>query len=130
MLTLAQIRSCSTGKERDARTGFANRNDYFGARYSQSSMGQFLSPDPDRVAFSNVSDPQSRNLYSYIRNNQLNSVELCLAKTPSRQKLQLIQSVKSAIRGCPSTDFGSVCCQTSVRPKTAFVSNLMKARDA
>ena len=31
-----------TGKERDSESG----NDYFGARYYESTMGRFLSPDP------------------------------------------------------------------------------------
>ena len=31
-----------TGKERDGESG----NDYFGARYYNSAMGRFLSPDP------------------------------------------------------------------------------------
>jgi RHS repeat-associated protein len=34
-----------TGKERDTESG----NDYFGARYYASSMGRFLSPDPQYV---------------------------------------------------------------------------------
>jgi RHS repeat-associated protein len=36
-----QILSRSTGKERDTESG----NDYFGARYYNSSMGRFMSPD-------------------------------------------------------------------------------------
>ena len=50
-----------TGKERDAESG----NDYFGARYYASSMGRFSSPDS--VA-GDPEDPQSWNLYSYVRN--------------------------------------------------------------
>jgi RHS repeat-associated protein len=54
-----------TGKERDSESG----NDYFGARYYGSSMARFLSPDDgsDQAP----SDPQSWNLYSYVRNNPL-----------------------------------------------------------
>lgn len=61
-----------TGKERDAETGL----DYFGARYYGSNMGRFLSPDwvpgrPSAVPFAEWSDPQTLNLYSYVRNNPL-----------------------------------------------------------
>lgn len=55
-----------TGKERDSETGL----DYFGARYLSSAMGRFTSPDIpliDQLA----EDPQSWNLYAYVRNNPL-----------------------------------------------------------
>ncbi|HEX6880043.1 MAG TPA: RHS repeat-associated core domain-containing protein, partial [Terriglobales bacterium] len=55
-----------TGKERDTETGL----DYFGARYYASNMGRWMSPDDVRND-SNVADPQSWNLYSYVRNNPL-----------------------------------------------------------
>jgi RHS repeat-associated protein len=69
-----------TGKERDSETGFANGNDYFGARYYSSSMARFMSPDwadkPEAVPYSDLPDPQSLNLYGYVRNNPLNKVDL------------------------------------------------------
>jgi RHS repeat-associated protein len=64
-----------TGKERDAESG----NDYFEARYYASSMGRFLSPDwsaqEEPVPYANLDDPQSLNLYSYVRNNPLTNVD-------------------------------------------------------
>jgi len=70
--------SRSTGKERDAESG----NDYFGARYYSSAMGRFMSPDwtakeegDDPVPYANLDDPQSLNLYSYVRNNPLTRVD-------------------------------------------------------
>jgi RHS repeat-associated protein len=64
-----------TGKERDAETG----NDYFGARYFASSMGRFMSPDwsaqEEPVPYAKLGDPQSLNLYSYVRNNPLGGVD-------------------------------------------------------
>jgi RHS repeat-associated protein len=64
-------RSIFTGKERDAESG----NDYFGARYYASTMGRFLSPDwsakAEPVPYANLEDPQSLNLYAYVRNNPL-----------------------------------------------------------
>ena len=58
-----------TSKERDTESG----NDYFGARYYASSMGRFMSPDDD--SDQNAPDPQSWNLYSYVRNNPLTNTD-------------------------------------------------------
>jgi len=58
-----------TGKERDAESGL----DYFGARYYGSNMGRFTSPDDDSDQA--PSDPQSWNLYSYVRNNPLTNTD-------------------------------------------------------
>lgn len=64
-----------TGKERDAESG----NDYFGARYFASTMGRFLSPDwsakAEPVPYAKLDDPQSLNLYSYVRNNPLSRID-------------------------------------------------------
>jgi RHS repeat-associated protein len=61
-----------TAKERDTESG----NDYFGARYYSSAMGRFMSPDwaprPWAVPYADFTDPQTLNLYSYVRNNPLN----------------------------------------------------------
>jgi RHS repeat-associated protein len=57
-----------TSKERDGETGL----DYFGARYYSSSLGHFATADwaekPEAVPYSDLDDPQSLNLYSYVRN--------------------------------------------------------------
>ncbi|MFZ5927632.1 MAG: RHS repeat domain-containing protein [Acidobacteriota bacterium] len=55
-----------TGKERDAETGL----DYFGARYFSGAQGRFTSPDQPLVD-QNPFEPQSWNLFSYVRNNPL-----------------------------------------------------------
>jgi RHS repeat-associated protein len=64
-----------TGKERDAESGL----DFFGARYYASSMGRFMSPDwssrPSAVPYSNLTDPQSLNLYEYVGNNPLSRMD-------------------------------------------------------
>src|SRR5207302_10170098 len=58
-----------TGKERDAESGL----DYFGARYHSGNLGRFMSPDwaatPVPVPYADLGDPQSLNLYSYVRNS-------------------------------------------------------------
>src|SRR5205807_177870 len=57
-----------TGKERDSETGL----DYFGARHYSNSLGRFITPDwsatPVPVPYSELTDPQSLNQYSYVRN--------------------------------------------------------------
>jgi RHS repeat-associated protein len=57
-----------TGKERDSETGL----DYFGARYYSNGLGRFITPDwaakVATVPYADLSDPQSLNLYSYVRN--------------------------------------------------------------
>jgi RHS repeat-associated protein len=64
-----------TGKERDTESGL----DYFGARYYGSNMGRFMSPDwadkPEAVPYSSLSDPQTLNLYGYMRNNPLGGTD-------------------------------------------------------
>ena len=55
-----------TGKERDTESG----NDYFGARYYASSMGNFMSADP-MMASAKIWDPQTWSRYAYARNNPL-----------------------------------------------------------
>jgi len=64
-----------TGKERDAESG----NDYFEARYYASSMGRFMSPDwsdkEEPVPYAKLNDPQSLNLYAYVGNNPLSTID-------------------------------------------------------
>jgi RHS repeat-associated protein len=69
------VRSRFTGKERDAESG----NDYFGARYYASTMGRFMSPDwsdpAQPVPYASLERPQSLNLYGYVENNPLSSID-------------------------------------------------------
>jgi RHS repeat-associated protein len=64
-----------TGKERDAESGL----DDFGARYYSSNMGRWMSPDwadkPEAVPYSDLSNPQSLNLYGYVNNNPISKVD-------------------------------------------------------
>jgi RHS repeat-associated protein len=64
-----------TGKERDVESGL----DYFGARYFASSVGRWMSPDwsakEEPVPYAKLDDPQSLNLYDYVRNNPLSSID-------------------------------------------------------
>jgi RHS repeat-associated protein len=64
-----------TGKERDAETGL----DYFGARYFSGAQGGFTSPDwseqPQTTPYAKIEDPQTLNLYGYLRNNPLSGAD-------------------------------------------------------
>jgi RHS repeat-associated protein len=65
-----------TGKERDPESGL----DYFGARYYGNSVGRFLTPDwadkPTAVPYGEFGDPQSLNLYSYVKNTPVTKPDL------------------------------------------------------
>jgi RHS repeat-associated protein len=65
-----------TQKERDTESG----NDYFFARYYSSAVGRFISPDwstkTTPVPYAVFADPQSLNLYAYVRNNPITRVDL------------------------------------------------------
>ena len=64
-----------TGKERDAESGLDN----FGKRYNASSMGRFMTPDwaarPTTVPYAVFGDPQSLNLYNYVRNDPVSRID-------------------------------------------------------
>src|SRR5258708_19324572 len=57
-----------TGKERDDESGL----DFFGARYYSNGLGRFITPDwaakAAAVPYADFADPQSLNLYTYVRN--------------------------------------------------------------
>ncbi len=89
-----------TGKERDSDTGL----DYFSARYMSGTIGRFTSPD-EPLAFADVVNPQSWNLYSYGYNNPMlysdpdghepcengvnpESGNLCVVATASKSKVE------------------------------------------
>jgi RHS repeat-associated protein len=75
-----------TGKERDAESGL----DYFGARYFSSAQGRFTSPDKP-FADQHPEDPQTWNLYSYVRNNPLSNID-----ADGRQTCAVMPGVKCA----------------------------------
>jgi RHS repeat-associated protein len=58
-----------TGKERDSESNLDN----FGARYFAYATGRFMTPDwaarPTSVPYAVFGDPQSLNLYGYVRND-------------------------------------------------------------
>ena len=62
------LRQRFTGKEREVES--LTPVDYFGARYLWGGLGRFTSPDAPLVDQS-PEDPQSWNLFAYVRNNPL-----------------------------------------------------------
>jgi RHS repeat-associated protein len=72
---LAPTENHFTGKERDVESG----NDYFEARYYNSAMGRFMSPDwsakEEPIPYAKLYDPQTLNLYVYVRNNPMRGVD-------------------------------------------------------
>jgi RHS repeat-associated protein len=64
-----------TGQYRDTESQL----DYFGARYYANVTGRFMSPDwdgkPTTVPYADFGDPQSLNLYSYVRNSPIVRVD-------------------------------------------------------
>jgi len=64
-----------TGKERDVESGL----DYFEARYFTSDLARFMTPDwaakPTAVPYAEYGNPQSLDLYQYMRNDPLGGVD-------------------------------------------------------
>jgi RHS repeat-associated protein len=67
-----------TGKERDGETQTSANPpglDFFGARYFSAALGRFTTPDwsaaPEPVPYADLGDPQTLNLYGYVRGNPL-----------------------------------------------------------
>jgi RHS repeat-associated protein len=64
-----------TGQYRDTESNL----DYFGARYYENATGRFMTADwdgkPNTVPYAEFGDPQSLNLYSYVRNSPIVRVD-------------------------------------------------------
>ncbi len=71
-----------TGQYRDTETkssAMPSGLDFFGARYFSGAQGRFTTPDwserPEPVPYADLSDPQTLNLYGYVRNNPLSRTD-------------------------------------------------------
>jgi len=106
-----------TGKERDTESG----NDYFEARYYSSAIGRFMSPDwsakLEPVPYAVLVDPQSLNLYAYVRNNPLSSVDPdghwnCTGENASGSACQAMAEIHAA-NGLVLNDAGKLVDQAT-----------------
>src|SRR5437016_11183309 len=94
-----------TGKKRDNETGL----DYFGARYYSNGLGRWVSADwsavPVPVPYADFGDPQSLNLYSYVRNLPTTKVDAdghcppCSPTIGAYDGLSDMEAGKGAIKG-------------------------------
>ena len=101
-----------TGKERDAETEL----DDFGARYYESSLGRFMTPDwdakPTAVPYASYGDPQTLNLYSYVENGPLNRVDAD-GHAPTRYLSTDTTDSESGPYGCDAASPVTGGCSTS-----------------
>jgi RHS repeat-associated protein len=125
-----------TGKERDAETGL----DYFGTRYMSAAQGRFTSPDTPLV-YSRPDNPQIWNLYSYVGNNPLRTVDVdghcgldwnCwsefgsgVADTTYRSIVQAVTSPVQTVKGAASAIAHPL--DTAVAVKNAVVDTTKAA---
>jgi RHS repeat-associated protein len=90
-----------TAKERDSESGLDN----FGARYFGSNVGRFTSAD-NFLNDTTARDPQSWNLYTYVRNNPLRYVDptgekIYVGDLSDQDEQELLKRV-NATYGCQS----------------------------
>jgi RHS repeat-associated protein len=101
-----------TSHLRDAETGL----DFMGARYYSNVQGRFTSPDVP-FADQQVEDPQSWNLYTYVRNNPLKYVD------PSGQAVELLGSEEerekelAAIRAALGAQAGAYVYENAIQSR-------------
>jgi RHS repeat-associated protein len=95
-----------TGKERDTESNLDN----FGARYYSSAMARFMTADwsanEDPVPYAKLENPQTLNLYGYVLNNPLSSVDNDGHKIIYASNLknpQLVMDTVQAIHDNPHT---------------------------
>lgn len=109
-----------TGKERDGESGL----DYFGARYYSSSLGRFMTPDwaakAEPVPYAKLPDPQSLNLYGYVHDDPVTSVDADGHECPVCDEVEeaaqeaidrvvkpLVESAAPEVKGAASSALGA-----------------------
>jgi len=97
-----------TGKERDQESGL----DWFESRYYSGAQGRFTSPDSGNLGV-HLSDPQTWNMYAYVRNNPLKYVDpngtdvrICI-DVPRTASIYPMKST-SGFTSCSTVNKGSV----------------------
>ena len=107
------------GKERDAESGL----DEFGARYYAPMIGRFMTPDwaarPTAVPYAVFGDPQSLNLYGFVRNDPVSRADADghdMNDPPSRS-------------GGVAAAAGAGDISNAITAQDAFENNLQTLRD-
>jgi RHS repeat-associated protein len=108
------------GKERDSESGL----DYFGARYYGSALGRWTIPD-EAFADQHPEDPQSWNLYGYVRNNPLRRVDVD-GRGAQEIAQGIWQGTKNAFNGAMSGFIATVIAPDQV---AAGVVNTFRSTD-
>jgi RHS repeat-associated protein len=96
-----------TGQQRDLEGPVL---DYFGARYFQGAQGRFTSPDAP-FADQGPVDPQSWNMFTYVRNNPLKNTD------PNGRDCQ------DGLSSCANYILGGLMSVANVVPNTATLVN-------
>ncbi|HET6843357.1 MAG TPA: RHS repeat-associated core domain-containing protein [Candidatus Angelobacter sp.] len=108
-----------TGKERDNETQL----DYFGARYYGNALGRFITPDwdakPAAVPYAVFGDPQSLNLYTYVRNVPTTGIDA----DGHKDLLDLLK------QGACSIGISSACDQPDPKQQQNDKQKLINAQD-
>ncbi len=105
-----------TGKERDPETG----NDYFGARYYESNLGRFMSPDPISLKELRLFDPQRLNLYAYCHNNPVVCVD-----TDGRDGWDIVSGIGEGLRNFVVDTYNGV--GTAVQHPSTIITGTVQA---
>jgi RHS repeat-associated protein len=108
------------GKERDSESGL----DYFGARYYGSALGRCTSRD-EALADQQPENPQSWNLYGYVRNNPLRLVD-----DNGRGAKEIAQGIwQGALNAFNNTMVGFIGVATQPDKVVSGMANALKSAD-
>jgi RHS repeat-associated protein len=97
-----------SGKERDSESQL----DYFGARYYSNAFGRFLTPDwaatPESVPWAEFDDPQTLNLYGYVRGLPTTRFDAEGHQENSDEQRKIFKRVVAAVTGPINIVSGSI----------------------
>jgi RHS repeat-associated protein len=102
------------GKERDSESG----NDYFGARYYESGVGRWVSPDwstrPTTVPYTIFGNPQTLNLFAYTGNNPFARADIDGHGWPEWAKIDMSNArfLGQEVKGLWSATGGGIVAMT------------------
>jgi RHS repeat-associated protein len=116
-----------TNQDRDIESNL----DYFPARYYNSNLGRFMTPDwseePDSVPHADYTKPQSLNLYSYVFNNPLTSTDADGHDCSDNTEIITARSADIDGGSYVHTSSGTPCSQSNTGVVTQITSSLQQA---